>query len=908
MRKIFLVFLVYIGIIEFSFSQKNYHDGVLIIKTKNAEAVKSYVSTILGCQKNEISLQHEFVLPPDYKNKLEEAKIKYGNIIPDISNIYRLNYKSDYDELILSQKLSKLDFVEYCEPLYKIDLLYVPNDPLNSSDQYWLQNIKAFEAWDIHKGDTNTVIGISDTGIDLSHPDLIYNIRYNYLDPIDGVDNDSDGYIDNFRGWNFGENNNNVQASENPHGTYVSGIAGASTDNGIGVSGAGFKCKILPLKIMNSQGVIDNAYQSIIYAALHGVDVINCSWGSTYYQQMGQEVVTYATLVHDLLIVAAAGNTNSEVEFYPASYEYVISVAGTTSLDERWSPENTPTGAGSSYSYSVDISAPSAMFKSTDNGGGYTLMWGGTSFAAPIVSGAAAILRSYYPQLTALEIIEHLKNTADIIDTILYNIPYANKLGKGRLNLYRALSEDFSPSVKFRNLFVNETANYVTLNGNFQNLLAPVENLKVNISLIADYCEIVNDILEIGTLEASQIYVSDNEIVIQKNQNIPYDYEIIVKFDYVGNNYSDKQFVKIRTNPGYKNINTDKILLSVTPNGRIGYSDLSGSIGNGMIFDNIFSLFYDCGIITGNSALNLKSSIRQSPDFKNFIFPYYVNNWDLHHCRVVLNDSLDVSPNGLEIICDYYAWEGEENKNFIIADFKLVNKGLYDQNNFYFGIFTDWDLINPSRNSIGSIPEHNFVYCRSDVNQNLYAGIKVLNSQNVKNYFIPQISGGDGVVDLTNGLEDLERFYMISNESFSYTGSSDIVGVTSTGPFNLLAGDTVTIGMAFVVADNLFDLNNALIQSQDLYFNELYPQFIANENIKEFKIFPNPAIDKLFIDCKSCTNSKFAVYDIFGKPVLNGDLNTYYINLNSLNTGIYFLEIYSTDEIVKTKFIKHDLK
>ncbi len=906
MRKIFLVFLVFIGITEFSFSQKNYHDGVLIIKTKDSDAVKSNVSEILGCRKNEIFLEPEFILPPDYKNKLEEAKIKYGNIIPDISNIYRLNYKSDYDALKLSQKLSKLDFVEYCEPLYKIELLYVPNDPMNASDQYWLQNIKAFEAWDIHKGDTNKVIGISDTGIDLAHPDLIYNIKYNYLDPIDGVDNDNDGYIDNFRGWNFGENNNNVQASENPHGTYVSGIAGASTDNGIGVSGAGFKCKILPLKIMNSQGVIDNAYQSIIYAAIHGVDVINCSWGSKFYQQMGQEVVTYATLVHDLLIVAAAGNTNSEVEFYPASYDYVMSVAGTTSLDEKWSPENTPTGAGSSYSYSVDISAPSAMFKSTDNGGGYTLMWGGTSFAAPIVSGAAAIVRSYYPQLNALEIIEHLKNTADNIDTISFNIPYANKLGKGRLNLYRALSEDFLPSVKFRNLNVNEIANYVTLNGNFQNFLAPIENLKVNISLIGDYCEVVNDLLEIGNLEASQIYVSENEIVIQKDQNLPYDYEITVKFEYVGDNYSDVQFVKIRINPGYKNINTDKILLSVTSNGRVGYSDLSGRVGNGMIYDNLFSLFYDCGIITGNSATNLKSSVRQSTDFKNISYPYIISDGDRIQCRMVVNDSLDVSPIGLEIIGDYYAWEGEQNKNFIIADFKLVNKGLYDQNNFYFGIFTDWDLINPSRNSIGSMPEHNFVYCSSDVNQNLYAGIKVLNSQNVKNYYIPQISGGDGVVDLTNGLEDLERFYLISNQSFSYTGSSDIVGVTSVGPFNLLAGDTVTIGMAFVAADNLFDLNNALTQCQNLYFNELYPQYIANDQVIQLRIFPNPAADKLFVDCKSCTNSKFAIYDIFGKTALNGELINYSINISSLNSGIYFLEICSDEQrIVKTKFIKY---
>jgi subtilisin family serine protease len=91
---------------------------------------------------------------------------------------------------------------------------------------------------------------------------------------------------------------------------------------------------------MNSEGVLENAYQSIVYAAEHGCDVVNCSWGSSYYQKMAQDIINYCVINHDILIVSAAGNTNSELNYYPSSYENVLSVAGTQMDDQKWSPDN----------------------------------------------------------------------------------------------------------------------------------------------------------------------------------------------------------------------------------------------------------------------------------------------------------------------------------------------------------------------------------------------------------------------------------------------------------------------------------------------------------------------------------------------------------------------------------------
>ena len=219
------ILLITILIFNFKFSafsqdsnSKPYHDNILIIKLK-ADGNRTFTNkdaknAILPYFKNKSYFRIEQEFPNSQnlnKNNIEK------NV--DISNIFRITYLDNtIDPAILANKMSKSNIFEYVEPLYKIELLYVPNDPLNQENQYWLEKVKAYEAWDIHKGDTNIVIGISDTGIEVSHPDLINQIKYNYADPLDGVDNDLDGYIDNFRGWNFAENNNIVSADVNQHG------------------------------------------------------------------------------------------------------------------------------------------------------------------------------------------------------------------------------------------------------------------------------------------------------------------------------------------------------------------------------------------------------------------------------------------------------------------------------------------------------------------------------------------------------------------------------------------------------------------------------------------------------------------------------------------------------------------
>ena len=318
------------------------------------------------------------------------------------------------------------------------DLLYQPNDRVVKS--ILLNVLQAYNAWDIcmrfkccYRCD----------GYDFTHLDLQGSVKYNYNDPSDGVDNDNDGYVDNYMGWNMDEWNNNPQWGKVGHGVHVAGIAGATPDNSYGISGVGYNSKLLPIRIDDEEGVLTKAWEGLIYVADHGAKIINCSWGSTFSNgQFGQDIVNYATYNKGALIVAAAGNSNDERMFYPAAFKNVLCVAATKSNDYKW--EN------SSYYWRVYVSAPGHDIYSTWPNGQF-ISSGGTSMATPMVSGAAAIVWTYYPEMLPQQIIHIIKNTTDNIYNISNNAKYRDKLGTGRINMFRALTDDFKPGISNEN-------------------------------------------------------------------------------------------------------------------------------------------------------------------------------------------------------------------------------------------------------------------------------------------------------------------------------------------------------------------------------------------------------------------------------------------------------------------------
>lgn len=275
---------------------------------------------------------------------------------------------------------------------------------------------QAAEAWAAgHTCDSNTVIGVIDEGVMNTHEDLAANIWVNPYDPVDGRDNDGNGYVDDVYGWDFdGRNNTTFDGTADDHGTHVAGTIAGVGGNGKGVAGVCWTAKLISAKFLGSRGgTTSNAILAVDYLTdlktRHGLNMVatNNSWGGGGYSQGLYDAISRAGAAN-ILFIAAAGNdgvNNESTPHYPSSYtnDNIISVASITS-----------SGALSSFSNygatSVDLGAPGSSITSTVPAlsrrtivSGYA-SYSGTSMATPHVTGAAALYASTRPGLTALQI------------------------------------------------------------------------------------------------------------------------------------------------------------------------------------------------------------------------------------------------------------------------------------------------------------------------------------------------------------------------------------------------------------------------------------------------------------------------------------------------------------------------
>nr|MBC7244631.1 peptidase S8 [Chloroflexota bacterium] len=330
-------------------------------------------------------------------------------------------------------------FVQYAEPNYQAHALEVPNDE-QWPYQWALPKIGAPQAWDIAHCQ-GTIIAVLDTGVHLEHPDLRNILWQNPGEiPDNGIDDDGNGKVDDVHGWHFYQNcnigicipaENRIIQDDNGHGTHVTGIAAAETNNAIGIAGVSWGARVMTVKVLDQHG--DGYYYDIaagiVYAVDNGAQIINLSLGGDESSFVLREAVRYA-YERGVLLVAASGNNGGSV-LYPAAYPEVMAVAATNSYDQRLS--------FSCYGPEVDIAAPGEAILSTWLPPYSYYYKRGTSMAAAHVSGAAALLWSWRPDFTNVQIKQRLETQADDVNSDLYPgfDPY---IGWGRLNLYRALA------------------------------------------------------------------------------------------------------------------------------------------------------------------------------------------------------------------------------------------------------------------------------------------------------------------------------------------------------------------------------------------------------------------------------------------------------------------------------------
>ncbi len=342
----------------------------------------------------------------------------------------------------LDQLKTLSGLVSIAEPDFVVHAFLTPNDP-SFAQLYGLHNtgqtggvpdadIDAPEAWGINIGSRDILVGVIDTGIDRTHPDLAANMWTNPGEiPGNGIDDDGNGYVDDVHGWDFVNNTNNP-ADDHYHGTHCAGTIGAVGGNGVGVVGVAHHVSLVALKFLSATGggTTSDAVEAVAYATGLGVHLTSNSWGGGGYSQALHDVIQEAGEAGQLFI-AAAGNNGSNTDFavnYPSGYDLdnIVAVAATDHADAL-------AGFSNYGAASVDLAAPGVNTYSTAPGNTYRSL-SGTSMATPHVAGAAAVLLSEAPSLSAPALKTLLLSTTDAKPALA-----GKTVSGGRLNLHSAL-------------------------------------------------------------------------------------------------------------------------------------------------------------------------------------------------------------------------------------------------------------------------------------------------------------------------------------------------------------------------------------------------------------------------------------------------------------------------------------
>ena len=854
----------------------------------------------------------------------------------DLRRVYELTVPPGLPLAKARARLLATGMVEYVEPLYLREPQYQPNDPLADStagNQYHLRLTHAYRAWDFTQGDTSVVIGVTDTGIRYSHEDLVGQVKYNYADPINGLDDDGDGYVDNFRGWDFSNNNNDpLYEDYTGHGSQVSGVVAGQADNGKGLAGIGFKCKFLPLQIFPGTATGSFAgFEAVVYAADHGCRVINMSWGGAGgYSRFEQDVCTYAAVNRDAVLVAAAGNTPTNVLFYPASYDHVLAVAATDAADGK--------ASFATYNRRIDLAAPGVNISVTQ--GRPTVTAGGppdadysrssgTSFAAPQVAGAAALVRSRFPQLTAEQVVAQLRQTTD---TSFYALPanagYRGYLGTGRLNVARAVAALSQREARVvRSAFAPaRPAGYapgdtLRLAATVRNLLLPVADLSITLTSLSPWLTVRQGRFAVGSLatlaEASNADAPFRLAVAASG--VPLNTPATLRYHFAGaDGYQADQYVDILLNPDFVQLDAGDISLTLTSRGNLAYDDNSAAVGQGLSYRGGAPVLSEGGLLLATSPTRVADHLRASPGTTRQSFFTLAQVRRLvpgpradQEARGVFRDSLP-DPQlprsvGVRVRQRGQSWAAPAaRRNVIVLDYSLRNLTADTLQPLYAGLFADWDLPgDPARNVARWDSVRRLGYCYDPVAPRLYAGVQVLGPRPAGIYSLDNAAPAGTPIYLTDGFSPAEKYLALSGgfgpahrEAGTAAQATDVSQVVSTVVPRLAPGDSATVAFAVLAAPSLPELQAAAEAAQALYQQQVLATTGPVAAETAWQLYPNPTNGlisiKLAIKLGAVT---VQVLDALGRLVATAGLPSGggEVSLRALPPGLYLVRVQGSD-------------
>lgn len=788
-----------------------------------------------------------------------------------LSRICIVHCSTNKDVHIVAKKLSKVRGIQYAEIQGRQRIEALPNDP-DVSVQYHLAQIKAFEAWDELaknlKDTTPVILAIVDTGIDYDHEDLrdviFTNPGESGLDAqgrdkrSNGVDDDKNGKIDDWRGWDFvgadGTKEDNNPQPGNRHGTHVAGIAGATINNRIGIAGVAPYVRLMPVKIAvdnPSNEFVENGFPGILYAAVTGARVINCSWRVTTASTAELEILTAAQTL-GALVIGAAGNDGQEIAYYPAAYPGTISVASVNSDDVK--------SGFSNYHASISLSAPGNNIYSTLPSNRYGTQLG-TSMAAPLVAGIAAMTIKRFPTMTNEQITAQLLATTDNIDAL--NKEYLGLMGMGRINAQKALTRTNAALLRLTKHSVAENNNNgiieagetIELTLTLKNLLNPLQGSRIECKIQQSdqttnpFVRLTSPLIQSGAFLASEERTIPTKLQYSVSRDVPFDYPIKILMTMFDNQGAviGRNLLPMIVNPSYRTISANNLTLTVTSNGSLGFNDYStNEQGVGMLYKNSSNFLFEGALLVASGSDSLSNTARSAIGARDKSFtnrtPLAVrqiaNNGGIS-ASATFSDNNGISEAGVSVEQSVYQYTRAEIANYIITSYKITNTSLRDFSRLFAGIFMDWDIGDDYEKNEAFYDEQSRVLiARNIVDASLpVVGVKLLSSPTPNIYTFDIDSSSPTLITFDDGFSRSEKWSALSGSLTRKRSTiTDIASLISAGPLVLSRNQSTVVTFMLIAGKTVEEVLQTAQNSE--------------QNLKEcFMITPNPTNGDITLTC-----------------------------------------------------------
>ena len=943
-RYSFILFYLFFSVTGHSqpSTAENYIPGQLYVKFRQA----GFKETLSGTSADEMlrkfgatDIRQAFDIPVmSSSRKISPDAIDH---LESLVSIKRVRFRSDLDMEYVAKKLSSHPEIEYAEPVYVQKLCYLPNDPgifdidpeTNESKQEYLNLINAPAAWDIARGDTSIVIAIVDSGTDWNHEDLLENVWTNPGEtPDDGIDNDDNGYEDDVHGWDFYDSedasgeiieDNDPTAENQPHGTHVAGIAAAVTNNGIGVASLSHNVRYMPVKVGPDEGdELYFGYEGILYAASNGADVINCSWGSSFFSRTAEKVIQTVTSM-GIIVVASAGNSNTNIPFYPAAYPNVLGV-GSIDLDGTKS-------SFSNYGSYVDVSAPGSDIYSTLIGESYGYS-SGTSMAAPVVSALAALIKSHH-DWDSDQIQAQIVGTAEPIEV---EDPYEYLCGCGYIDAKNALGDPVLYVDIVNHVFTDK-------NGNNDGLFTPGEKIEASIT-VRNYGEQIDNVgfditsltgftipevssVNIGSLEhGKEKIIPDISFIVAGD--VPYDTRDFIRLEFDSDGSRNFGIIDVVVNPSYATFTANTIELSVDGRGHIGYVNyIDNSKGSPFIIHNdspsqadIFDipLLFEGGLLFGNSEYRISDGIRgadQKVAEKDFTlispiqFKTAPDSSKQEGTIIFSDEGADEKSYNITTTLNTFVYSETGHDQYIIFAYNFKNEGTETLTDLHAGLFFDFDIPESQLDDDSAFYSHEddiliIAEDASDSNDKLMIGATVLGSIYTP-WIIENASEDSLFFGIYDGFTEEEKWRGLSAGKHKEVeqGYGDVSMVLSPGSFTLEPGTqkqaTFILAYGLGYDDLKLQISNARTRAELIVITEENLAFTRHpEQFSIKSVYPNPFNSSTTVSfyLPEDTSITVVIFDILGRKVdtvfrgykTSGE-HSLVLNRVHLASGMYFV-------------------